>query len=483
MSNEPTPLKGFISYSRDDIKMRRNFTKHLSSLENMGQLFSWHDGEILAGQEWEPEITRNLETADVILLLVSSSFIASKYCYGIELTKALERHKSHEAIVIPIIIKDCLWESLAFAKLQCLPLKDGRPKSIATWPNKDTAWTEVVKGIKNTISKNQTQTEKKTLEQNPFNLSPLALDIAEWLYKNDPEGMTYLSHNLTRIIEAFSLSQLEVEDAVKELDDYGLVKYKKSYQHQGSVFVQGGLPLAIPDKLDYNIYEDMLTIARVVVKNERIDNQRLQEATQFEIPRLNWAVSALKYKELANVINPMGNHPFAFYQIHSIRETRKFVKDNEQIVIPQTKSKVVPLIESTPTNTESIQKKVRPTKQIADLYEQLQQCFNKEDWEESIKLGEQILELNPNHVDAIQKTSTAYRRRGVDYQSKGDHAKAIEDFTVAIEIWDEDGSTYYYRAMSYKRLGDMTNYCKDIKKAATAKLQPIAVLEELPNCR
>ncbi|MFM7448468.1 MAG: TIR domain-containing protein [Leptolyngbyaceae cyanobacterium] len=67
---------------------------HLSALREVGKISTWHDLELEAGTEWEPAILNKLDTADIILLLVSRNFIASKYCYGTELKWAIARHEA-----------------------------------------------------------------------------------------------------------------------------------------------------------------------------------------------------------------------------------------------------------------------------------------------------------------------------------------------------------------------------------------------------
>jgi internalin A len=81
-------------------------------------------------------------------LLIRSDFIASDYCYDIEMKRALERHDKKEARVIPVIIRDVNWRIAPFAKLQALP-KDG--KAVATWRNKDTAWKNISEGIERVV--------------------------------------------------------------------------------------------------------------------------------------------------------------------------------------------------------------------------------------------------------------------------------------------------------------------------------------------
>jgi TIR domain len=112
-------IKIFYSYSRKDLNMRNMLEDHLSALREAGKISTWHDLELEAGREWEPAILNKLDTADIILLLVSSNFIASKYCYGKELGRAIARHNEGTAWVIPIILRPCDWNHLdvPFSKL------------------------------------------------------------------------------------------------------------------------------------------------------------------------------------------------------------------------------------------------------------------------------------------------------------------------------------------------------------------------------
>lgn len=134
----------FISYSHKDDKLRDELQTHLKLLQRERVIDAWDDRRIGAGDEWKQRIDDNLERADIILLLVSADFINSDYCYDTEMTRALERHASGEARVIPVIVRDVNWKKAPFAKLQALPT-DGKP--VASWSKKDSAWRNVSEGI------------------------------------------------------------------------------------------------------------------------------------------------------------------------------------------------------------------------------------------------------------------------------------------------------------------------------------------------
>jgi hypothetical protein len=100
----------FYSYSHEDESLRDELAKHLSVLKRQGVISEWHDRKIGAGDEWKGAIDKNLEEAQVILLLVSASFLASDYCWDVETKRAIERHDRGEARVIPVILRECDWQ-------------------------------------------------------------------------------------------------------------------------------------------------------------------------------------------------------------------------------------------------------------------------------------------------------------------------------------------------------------------------------------
>jgi TIR domain len=134
----------FYSYSHRDELLRNKLEDHLAVLKRNGVIENWHDRKIGAGNEWKGAIDSHLEAADVILLLVSSSFISSDYCYDIEMKRAMERHEQGSAKVIPVILKECVWQAAPFGKLLALPT-DG--KAVTSWRNRDRAFTDIAKGL------------------------------------------------------------------------------------------------------------------------------------------------------------------------------------------------------------------------------------------------------------------------------------------------------------------------------------------------
>lgn len=143
-------MKVFFSYSHKDEPFRDELEIHLSPLKRSRLISTWHDRKIGAGDEWAGQIDDRLQEADLILLLVSAHFIASDYCYDLEMKAAMERHEKREARVIPIILSPVDWQKAPFAKLQAVP-RDGKPVTQA--PSRDQAWLEVVQAIRQVVER------------------------------------------------------------------------------------------------------------------------------------------------------------------------------------------------------------------------------------------------------------------------------------------------------------------------------------------
>ena len=144
----PKAVEVFFSYAHEDEKLRDELAKQLKLLKRQGLITDWNDRDITGGREWKKDIDEHLNSSDIILLLVSPDFINSDYCYDIEMKRALERHESGEARVIPIILRRADWHTAPFGKLHALP-RDGKP--VTSWSNQDEAFYDVARGIRKVI--------------------------------------------------------------------------------------------------------------------------------------------------------------------------------------------------------------------------------------------------------------------------------------------------------------------------------------------
>jgi tetratricopeptide (TPR) repeat protein len=152
------PIKVFFSYSHQDEEFKDELVKHLTILQRQGIVAGWHDRMIQPGSEWDHEIDEALDAAEIILLMVSPDFLASDYCWGVEVQQAMQRHEAGEACVIPVILRSVMWEGAPFAKLQPLP-KDAEP--IASWENRDEAFYDVAIGINVAVTNLRKERQQK----------------------------------------------------------------------------------------------------------------------------------------------------------------------------------------------------------------------------------------------------------------------------------------------------------------------------------
>src|SRR5947209_20229358 len=97
-------IEVFCCYAHEDASYLEKLKDHLTLLKRQGLINIWSDTNISPGSNWEQEIEKHLNTANLFLLLVSSDFMASDYCYSKEMLYSIERHDRGEAIVIPVIL-------------------------------------------------------------------------------------------------------------------------------------------------------------------------------------------------------------------------------------------------------------------------------------------------------------------------------------------------------------------------------------------
>ena len=133
----------FISYSHKDVKWKDLILDQLRVLEYEGLFKVWDDNYISAGEEWLEAIEVALNEADAAILLVTTSFLQSKFIRTVEIPKLLQRKREQRIIVYPIIIKECPWEKIDWlSRLQVRP-KDGKALASYNGHHKD----KVLKGI------------------------------------------------------------------------------------------------------------------------------------------------------------------------------------------------------------------------------------------------------------------------------------------------------------------------------------------------
>jgi hypothetical protein len=136
------------------------------------------------------EIDQHINSANIILLLISADMLATRYSYGREMARAFERHTAGEVRLIPIILRAVNWQNQPFAKVQALP---SNAQPITSWRNQDEAVADVVKGISHVLKMRESEPvrpPKSTSTRGsyrvwhaPFALNPLFTEYDQLLIR------------------------------------------------------------------------------------------------------------------------------------------------------------------------------------------------------------------------------------------------------------------------------------------------------------
>lgn len=171
------PLKLFCSYAHEDEEGIDTLRANLSTLRRNKQIEDWHDRQIPPGSFWDKEIRKQLDSADIIILLISADFINSDYCMNLEVKRAYERAREGTAVVIPVFYRNCHTDGQPFAEGQGTP-RD--MKWIGDQTNQDASWTEVTKFIDTAVVNRRALVDLPNIpdEVQPFlsNYEPVSTD-------------------------------------------------------------------------------------------------------------------------------------------------------------------------------------------------------------------------------------------------------------------------------------------------------------------
>ena len=147
------PLKGFITYSHEDIEAKNELRKRLAVMEQQNELVTWDDGQLTPGDKaLQEDILEKVTDSDLLLYLVSAASLASKNCNR-ELAEAIEGDKR----VIPIILEHCDWLRHQLSGFEVLPAKGKPINDINEWNPESKGWQNVVEGIRKVVGKIQAE--------------------------------------------------------------------------------------------------------------------------------------------------------------------------------------------------------------------------------------------------------------------------------------------------------------------------------------
>ena len=239
----------FISFSPSDSTSREQLETHLAVLVQQGILELWHRDCVGPGEAWESRVDAHLESAQLVLLLVSARYLATEhYCH--EMNRALARHEGGETRAIPIIISQCSWMDSPLGKLRSLP-SSGIP--VRNWPDTDQAWHNVTQGIQVAIKQLETQDRRiphtysgpRAAHQAADRTMPRASLKGEPKYQNEQTRLLSLqleeAHARKRILQELGASIEQINDEIMDLKR----KLREGGQLRTGDFLGGGRYLLI----------------------------------------------------------------------------------------------------------------------------------------------------------------------------------------------------------------------------------------------
>ena len=236
-------VRVFLSYSHADEKWKSKLEAHLSMLKRSGEIEVWHDRELIVGDHLDSAISEYLESANLIVFLVSSDFLNSYYCYEREMTRAMERVREGSARVAPIILRACDWKSAPFARYVLSPT-DAKP--VVEHPDLDAAFLLVVNQLRQAIAKMQTSgksedlpTQEPTLPNFSDDLvnSPRTSNLRVRKNFSDADQSRFLDDAFDFIYRFFANSAAEL--SARHADVEGRVKRIDQEQFTVEIFRNG----------------------------------------------------------------------------------------------------------------------------------------------------------------------------------------------------------------------------------------------------
>lgn len=257
MGAVPTAVEVFCSCAHEDGAWLQKLETHLSLLRRQGLISLWHNRLIVPGTDWAHAIDTHLETASIILRLVSADFLASNYCYGVEMKRALERHAANEVRVIPILVRPVDWEGAPFAH-QILPTGT---KPLVSWRNKEQAIADVAAGIRRVLedlsllAASAPRADLPTIWNISYSRNPFFLgresELAQMRQQLQVGQMTALSQpQAISGLGGIGKTQLALEFAYRYHQDYQVVLWARAENTDAliSSYVAIGSLLRLPEQ-------------------------------------------------------------------------------------------------------------------------------------------------------------------------------------------------------------------------------------------
>ncbi len=181
--------KVFISYSHDDESYLDRLQKHLRPHVRSGALPVWVDRQIKAGDEWKKEIETALDAAQIAILLVSVSFLASDFVAEEELPKLLKGAEERGVVILQVILTPCLSSLRRSSLYKYQAINDpSQPLSLMPEGERDVIWDRLVERVLEALNTQQARPLSPPRQKEPsLPVSPSRLSQSKVLLTEEGE--------------------------------------------------------------------------------------------------------------------------------------------------------------------------------------------------------------------------------------------------------------------------------------------------------
>ncbi len=185
MVNSDKFIQIYVSYVENDIKQFGKLIRHLKNISKTKNIKFLSHKDVISGATTDNEISRFIQEASIILILMSTNYLASTSYEQEEVQESLKR--PNDVRIIPIIVAPCFWKESPFHHLTPLPER-GEP--ISQYRDRETAWLEVEEGIRQVIDDMSGNSTRRTenSDNNSFPVDPSQQTYRKVFARVSPPG-------------------------------------------------------------------------------------------------------------------------------------------------------------------------------------------------------------------------------------------------------------------------------------------------------
>lgn len=122
--NSDNKINIFISYAHSDEVWLSKLKVHLKVLSKYYTVDYWEDTKLRGGDKWKEEISKAISKANVVILLVSTEFLASDFISNDELPPILRKAQVEGTRILPLIVSPCAFEESELGQFQAINSPD-----------------------------------------------------------------------------------------------------------------------------------------------------------------------------------------------------------------------------------------------------------------------------------------------------------------------------------------------------------------------